>query len=217
MTTLPAPAPSSGPALLRYALEHPHEAALAALHDPEVGSLAAVTWAATHLAAVTRVLHPLARRTLPHGRSRLRVVVDADRRLQRALWRLDRRLTGDVHGSTQEVAALEAAVAVALAEHARHETALVDELVRQLPESEQGPLAVRIGDAVRRAPTRPHPDAPVAGAAAGLAYRLDAGADHLRDLFDNRSVPTPHDERVPQVPGRWGAYVMGQPFPRRPD
>lgn len=211
MTTVPTPAP--GQQLLRHALEDPHDATLAALAEPSVNSLVAVTWAATHLAAVARVLHPLARRTLPHGHVRLQVVLLADRRLQRALWRLDRRLTGDVRVAASEVAALEDRVATALQEHARHERALVDELVRQVPESEQASLAARIGVAVRRAPTRPHPDAPTSGPMAGLAFRLDAGADHLRDLFDNREVPTPHDVLAPRVPGRWGSYLMGTSFP----
>lgn len=212
MSAVPAPAPMPEPALLTRAMEEPHALALAALEDPELSSLAAVTWAATHLGAVARVLHPLARRTLPHGRSRLRAVVEADRQLQRALWRLDRRLTGDVHVASREIAALEHVVALALAEHARHERALVDELVRQVPEAEQAELVARIGDAVKHAPTRPHPDAPTSGPAAAVAYRLDAGADHLRDLLDNRSWPTPHDVRAPQVPGRWGSYVMCAPY-----
>ena len=212
MTDVHTPAP--GHPLLRHALEDPHDATLAALAEPSVNSLVAVAWAATHLAAVARVLHPLARRTLPHGQSRLRVVLEADKRLQRALWRLDRRLTGDVRFAAREVGELEDLVATALEEHTRDERALVDELVQQVPESEQVSLAARIGDAVQHAPTRPHPDAPTSGPMAGLAFRLDAGADHLRDLFDSREVPTPHDVLAPRVPGRWGLYMMGKPFPR---
>lgn len=212
MTTAPTPVPCAPE--LRHALEHPHERSRAALGDPSVSSLVAVTWGATHLAAVARVVHPLARTVLPHGRARLRVVLEADRRLQRALWRLDRRLTGDVHVAGQDVAALEADVLEALDEHAHHERGLVDELARHVPPAEQVDLATRVADAVRRGPTRPHPDAPASGRVAALAFRVDAGADHLRDVFDNRPVPTPHDVREALLPGRWGAYVTATP--RRP-
>ena len=63
--------PSAGPAhdLLRD-VGHAHRHAGAALDDPAQSPLAAVTWASAHLAAVTRVLHPLACRTLPDGRER---------------------------------------------------------------------------------------------------------------------------------------------------
>ena len=211
MSTVPVATP--GPPSLHQALEHPHRAALAALQDPSAHSLVAVTWCATHLAAVARVLHPAARRVLPHGRARLRVVMEADRQLQRALWRLDRRLTGDVHVSGRVVAELEDDVARALLAHARRESALVDELTGHLSQDEQAGLGVRLAQAVRRAPTRPHPDAPVSGPAAALAFRVEAGADHLRDLFDNRPQPSPHDVLAPVVPGRWGSYLLGAPFP----
>ena len=206
--------PEAGHGLLREALEHPHDATLAALADPAVNSLVAVAWAATHLAAVARVLHPVVRRTLPHGRARLRIVQQQNRRLQRSLWLLDRRLTGDVHVATRQVAELEDSVAAAMHEHARVEKDLVDELVQLVPAAAQAALGMRVGQAVRHAPTRPHPDAPTSGPMAGLAFRLDAGADHLRDLFDNRDVPTPHDLLAPRVPGRWGAYLMGAAYPR---
>lgn len=206
-----APAPLH-PALLQ-ALHRPHEAASQALGDGRADSLAAVTWVATHLGAVGRVLHPVLSRRLPQGGARVRALADVDRRLQRALWRLDRRLTGDVHAAVGEVATLERAVETALQQHVRHEAAAVDELVALLTEREQAELAERLESAVKHAPTRPHPDAPVRGPVASIAYRIDAGADHLRDLMDNREVPSPHDVPLPLVPGRWGSYVMGRQFP----
>jgi hypothetical protein len=209
MTAVPAPL---HPQLLQ-ALHRPHEAASAALADGQADSLAAVTWVATHLGAVSRVLHPVLARRLPEGGLRVKVLADVDRQLQRALWQLDRRLTGDVHGATREVRALEGTVAAALQQHARQEGAAVDELVQQLTGQEQVELAERLEHAVKHAPTRPHPDAPVRGPVAGIAYRIDAGADHLRDLMDNRDVPSPHDVPLPLVPGRWGSYVMGRHFP----
>ncbi len=209
MTAVPAPL---HPQLLQ-ALHRPHESASAALGDGRADSIAAVTWLATHLGAVARVLHPVLSKRLPEGGPRVRVLADVDRQLQRALWRLDRRLTGDVHAAAGEVGALERAVEAALRQHVRHEAAAVDELVQLLTEREQAELAERLEHAVRHAPTRPHPDAPVRGPVAGIAYRIDVGADRLRDLMDNREVPSPHDVPIPLVPGRWGAYVMGRHFP----
>ena len=199
---------------LSRALKDPHERALLALDDPDTSSLAAITWASTHLASVATVLYPVARRALPHGRARLTTVAAADRALQRALWRLDHRLTGDVHVSGHVVQALEDAVRSALHEHVRQEAALVDELVAATTDKEQAALAGRLIAALRRGPTRPHPDAPVSGLAGAVAFRVDAGADRLRDLLDNRSCPTPHDVRPASVPGRWGSYLMAAPFPR---
>ncbi|MGZ6826815.1 MAG: hypothetical protein ACXVGH_08470, partial [Mycobacteriales bacterium] len=62
MTATPAPV-EVDPALRRE-LDHPHEVALSALQDEQVSPLAAITWCSTHLAAVGRVLHPLAGRVL---------------------------------------------------------------------------------------------------------------------------------------------------------
>ncbi len=213
MTSVPPLGQSHVTGVLAHVLDQPHAATMAALADPGVGSLAAVTWTSTHLAAVARVLHPVARRLLPHGRARLGPVVEADRALHRALWRLDRRLTGDVHVAGHEVQALERRVTAALEDHAQREWALTEELVGQLSDAEQALLAQRISDAVRKAPTRPHPHAPASGPVAELAFRVDAGADHLRDLMDSRTNPAPSQVTVPRVPGRWGAYVMGAPYP----
>lgn len=201
---------------LRYELEQPHEAALAALDDPGANPLVAVTWISTHLAAAARVLHPLARHVLPGGSERVHPVVLADHALQQALWWLDRKLTGDARVAAHDVAGLKDDVVVALDLHARKERALVAELVHHLSAAEQQALAGRLAAAVRRSPTRPHPDSPVHGPFAALAFRLDAGADHLRDLLDSRSWPTPHDEPPARVPGRWGAYLTAAPYPREP-
>lgn len=48
-------------------VEHAHERAFAALDDLDVSSLAGVTWASAHLAAVQKALYPVATRTLVDG------------------------------------------------------------------------------------------------------------------------------------------------------
>lgn len=212
MTTIPVPLDPA----LRRELDEPHQAALAALRDPDANHLAAITWCSTHLAAVARVLHPAVTRTLPHGHERLHGAIAADHALQQALWWLDRRLTGDARVSAHDVAGLEDDVATALMEHAREEHDLVVELVQHLSPSEQRVLAARLAKAVRRGPTRPHPTAVAHGPMSALAFGLDAGADHLRDLLDSRSWPTPHDAPPARPPGRWGAYLLGVPYRRPP-
>ena len=121
--------PFGGPAsdLLRD-VEHAHRRAGAALDDPAQTPLAAVTWGSAHVAAVTRVLHPVASRRLPDGRDRVRAQAATDRRLELALWQLDRRLTGDVQLQRVGVPALVAAVRRALDAHAELEHGLVSDL-----------------------------------------------------------------------------------------
>lgn len=197
------------------AVDHPHERALAALDDPTTSSLTAVAWAATHLAAVERVLYPAAARALPSGDRRVRAQRGCDRRLHRALWRLDRRLTGDANIADEPVGELEDEVRAGLRQHSDGERALVAELERTLDDDAQRELAADLDEIVRLAPTRPHPDTPHTRLTGGLLFRLDAMADRFRDLMDGREVPTPRRSRPPRIPGRWGSYLMGLPYPPR--
>lgn len=213
MSTMHVPTESP----LRQELDRPHDVARAVLQDPEGNPLQAVAWCATHLGAVARVLHPAARRGRPHVQDRLHEAFAADHALQQALWSLDRRLTGDARLSHVDLERLQDEVLQALDGHARRETALLDALLPQLSEQDQQALADRLAQAVRRAPTRPHPDAPQHGALGLLAFGLDAGVDHLRDTLDSRSWPTPHDPPATRRPGRWGSYLLGVPPARRPD
>lgn len=212
MSTVPV---SDSP--LRQELELPHDTARAVLEDPEGNPLVAVAWCSTHLAAVARVLHPAARHGRPHVQDRLHELLAADHALQQALWSLDRRLTGDARVSGLELDRVRLDVLHALDAHVRREHAFLDVLLPQLSAQDQGSLAERLADAVRRAPTRPHPDSPHHGALGLLAFGVDAGVDHVRDLLDSRSWPTPHDQRAARAPGRWGSYLLGVPPARRPD
>lgn len=206
------PAPVRVDPALREELDHPHQVSLAVLQDPEASPLPAVTWCSTHVAAVARVLHPLAARVLPGGPSAVHAATEADHALQQALWTLDRRVTGDVRVAHQDLLALREDLLAALWEHVRQEQRLVDELAGRLPAAQQQALALRLASALRRAPTRPHPSAPVHGPLAAVAFGVDAGVDHVRDALDSRSWPTPHDQRPPRVPGRWGSYLMAAPY-----
>lgn len=198
------------------AVEQPHDHALATIEDDRTSSLVAVAWAATHLAAVERVLYPVAARVLPDGRRRVRTQLSWDRRLHKALWRLDRRLTGDVHSALEPVDLLEQDVLDALQQHAAAERSLVTELEQLLDADARRELLQRLDDAVEQAPTRPHPDTPHTRLTDGLLFRLDALGDRWRDLMDNRPVPTPRRRRPALRPGRWGSYLMAAPYPVEP-
>ena len=200
-------------------LEHAHSHAEAALDDPAQSPLAAVTWGSAHLAAVSRVLHPLACRTLPDGRQRVRLQAVVDRRLELALWQLDRRLTGDVQLQAVAVPALVAAVRRALTAHTVQERSLVDDLSAQLTAEQREQLGEDLARALLRAPTRPHPDTGHGRLVGGLAFWVDGVVDRVRDSLDSRTVPTPRRVVVPRPMTRWGAYALGagRPQPgRRP-
>ena len=210
--------PSAGPArdLLRD-VEHAHRRAWAALDDPAQTPLAAVTWGSAHLAAVTHVLHPLACRTLPDGRARVRAQAATDRHLELALWQLDRRLTGDVQLQRVGVPALKAAVRRALQAHAEQEHELVTDLAGDLTPEELEQLGQDLAAALLRAPTRPHPDTRHGRLVGGLAFWADGIADRVRDSMDSRTVPTPRRLPVRRPVTRWGAYALGGSLPKAHD
>lgn len=193
-------------------VEHAHRHCLAALDDPDTNSLAAVTWASAHVAAVEHVLYPVAARTLRSGRERVRTQLAVDHRLQLALWRLDRRLTGDVHLARSPVLDLEEGVRRALRQHADGEQRLVTELCQALDAEQQRALSERLAAALQRGPTRPHPDTRHGRFAEGLGFWLGGAVDRLRDGLDSRTVPTPRPMTRPRPLGRWGAYLLGVPF-----
>lgn len=203
-------APEQGDLLT--ALEHAHRHTLAALDDPQVNSLAAVTWASAHLAAVARVLYPLAGRTLPEGHDRVRTSLAVDHRLQQALFRLDRRLTGDVHLRHMPVPALEDEVRRALRQHVGTERRLAEDLLAVLSPQEQQDLSDELATTLLRSPTRPHPYTRHSGLGGGLVFALDAVVDRARDSLDSRIVPTPHRTPVRRPLTRWGAYALGSPY-----
>jgi hypothetical protein len=199
--------------LLR-AIDAAHDQALAALEDPERTGCVAVAHCSAHLAAVDCVLYAAARRRVRDGRLRVRSARSADRALQQAVCRLDRRLTGDVHLGDVPLEDLARQVEERLLVHADVERRLVGSLQVLLGPDEQQALADALDRAATSAPTRPHPHTrhtPLAS----LVARLDAGVDRVRDVMDNRVVATGRSARAARRPGRWGCYLMGVPYPER--
>lgn len=193
-------------------VDESHDLVLAALEDPQVGGLSAVTWCSEHLVAADRVLYAAAQRRVPDWRRRVRAARAADHALQQALCRLDRRLTGDLHLAVRTVDALAEQVRQRLRVHADAERRLVAALVDELAPQEQQELADRLAAATAAAPTRPHPHTRHTPLSA-LVARVDAVVDRARDVLDNRTVPSDRHARRIREPGRWGCYLMGAPFP----
>lgn len=194
----------------------PHTRARAALQEPQQGSLPAVAWCSAHLTAVDTVLYKAVRRQLPRSaREHLRAACRADHALQQAVYRLDRRITGDIHLVHLPVERLAAEVGHALNAHVVAEERVVARLQALLSAQEQQELADALAAATAEAPTRPHPHTrhtPLAR----LVARVDAGVDRVRDVLDNRVAPLGRRTRPARPMGRWGAYLTGTPYPEEP-
>jgi hypothetical protein len=203
---------ASSTALTRTAVE-PHEVVLEALDsDP----LTAIAWTSGHLVAVDQVLYAAMRRRVAGAGPQLRVVRDVDRDLQRALCRLDRRLTGDHHLAELPVEQLADEVRAQLQVHEQAERSVLDVLSGVLSEGDLELLVDRLGQVMATAPTRPHPHTrhtPLSG----LVARIDAEVDRVRDVMDNRVVTTGRPRRQVRPLGRWGCYLTGTPYASAPD
>lgn len=176
------------PPTLAAAIDRAHCWSEHALGEPGRTALDSVWWLSTHLATVERVVHPVAQRALPDGP---RLVREQRRRaadIVRALWTLEHALTGDarVRGSAPVVVRR-------LAELVRAHAATEDELVAGLgaviPEAMLSLLHRRYADAVRRAPTRPHPVTARRPAIAAALFRVEGMLDRARDVMDSRHAP----------------------------
>lgn len=173
---------------LREAVDRPHERALAALGRSPGESLEAVSWLSLHLAVVDAVLYRSVRRALPSTRARVAQQRAVDRDLQRALWALDRHLTGDarVRDGSEHLLVV---VRRRLAAHDRGEADLLEQLAPELTGAGLEVMLEALWDAAGRGPTRPHPVTPRWRRLAPLAFRADAAVDSLRNALDSRVVP----------------------------
>lgn len=197
---------------LHTLLSEPHNRALAELEDGPGDHLAAVGWCCTHLAASDSVLYPFLRRRLQDGRRRVRSARADDHLLQQALCRLDRRLTGASHLEALPVEEFVWDVRVALRVHAENEEEMLELLLPGLDPAEQQRLSEQMALTTAEAPTRPHPHTRHT-ALSPLVARVDAAVDRVRDVLDNRVVPSGRRPRPALPPSRWGFYAMGTPFP----
>lgn len=193
----------------------PHTRALAELADGPGDRLAAVGWCCTHLAASDSVLYPVVRRRVQDGARRVRTARADDQLLQQALCRLDRRLTGASHLDEVPVTVIVQEVRIALRVHAATEEEMLERLIPELEAEEAQQLAQRMAAATAAAPTRPHPHNRHT-ALSPLIARVDAAVDRVRDVMDNRVVPSGRRPRPALPPSRWSCYAMGTPYPPEP-
>ena len=185
--------------------------ALAVLQSPDADHLDGVSWASAHLAAVSRVLLPLARRTLPDAADDVVLVRRAGAHLQVHLRRLEQLHSGDGLVSRVDDMAVHDAARDDLQRYLVLESALWQRLFAEL-----GPDASEVAVAayerhLGHGPTRPHPHAPQRGPLAAAAYWFDAMRDRVLNTMDGRHVPTPRRSRAVREPGRWGSYLLGEP------
>ena len=202
------PQPSITLALFE-AIDRAHREADLALDGHGTAMLDAVAWLSAHLAAVDHAVHPIAVRVLPDARVQISAQRNSAHHLQHSLWLLDRRLTGDTHTSRLAVEPLVADVRTRLDEHTRGEHDLLAALAGTLTAADVEALTAAYTAAVDHAPTRPHPLNPDRPGLRGIAFRLDAIVDRVRDLLDNRHAPTRRPRRPPRAPGKWGLYLLG--------
>lgn len=176
------------PPTLAAAVDRAHCWSEHALGEQGRTALDSVWWLSTHLATVDRVVHPVAQRALPDGPQVVRVQRRRAADIVRAVWTLEHALTGDgrVGGSVT-------AVVQRLAELVRDHSATEDELVARmgdvLPDAMMSLLHHRYADAVRKAPTRPHPVTARRPVVAAALFRVEGILDRARDVMDSRHAP----------------------------
>jgi len=203
--------------VLTCVVEDAHAQAATALAPETAAPLDAVVWLSAHLAAVGRVVAPVATRRLGESAAALREGHRRDLELERMLRIAERRYSGDVLASGLDGERIRSAIAARLDAHAELEHARLAALADLLDDAEQHQLAEAYLDALVKAPTRPHPHLPHHGVTGGIAFRVDAVRDRLLDTMDSRHVPVPRAPHETRRPGRWGSYLLGQMQPERLD
>jgi hypothetical protein len=199
MTTQPVIDTSS----LIEATDAAHRGALAAMDDGRY--LDAVVWLSAHAAAMQRSVH----RTARHSRAMAELRA-ADRGLETVLRRVEQHFAGDVLAAQINESELDGSLRRAFELHCRTEKALLDELAETMSREQLAALAAAYADALRRAPTRPHPHVPHSGVLGAVAFRVDAWRDKMMDTMDGRHVPSPRHISPRKAPGRWGRYLLGE-------
>src|SRR3954451_13998482 len=203
--------------VLACVVDDAHVQAAAALTTDKPSPLDAVVWLSAHLAAVGRVITPVATRRLGEPAAVMRDGHRRDLELERMLRIAERRHSGDVLASGRDSERVRTAILSRLDAHAELELVRLAALADVLAEEEQRSLAEAYLDALVQAPTRPHPHLPHHGLSGAIAFRVDAVRDRLLDTMDSRHVPLPRLPHESRNPGRGGSYLLGQMQPEVAD
>src|SRR4051794_19058378 len=201
------------PSALACVVEDAHEQAAAALTVGASSPLDAVVWLSAHLAAVGRAITPVATRRLGETAAVRREGHRRDLELERMLRIAERRHSGDVLASGLDGERLRTSILSMLDAHAEIEHTRLTALADLLDDEEQRALAEAYLEALKKAPTRPHPYLPHRGLSGAIAFRVNAARDRLLDTMDSRHVPLPRVPQEARRPGRWGSYLLGQMQP----
>ncbi|KJE21929.1 hemerythrin HHE cation binding domain-containing protein [Frankia torreyi] len=178
---------------------------------------AAVAAVSAHLSAMEAVVYPEMARRVPGGRARVAELGRLARRCSSVMRGIEQYVQGDLNRPAGSVASLRRDLAALLAEHAKAEDELLRELTERLSEADRRHLLDRFADAMRHAPTRPHPHLGHGGIFGGsLAVRLLGSFDHLLDVMDSREVAGA-PVRAPAPAGLWGWYLLGRPTSPAPE
>lgn len=200
--------PVSGP-------DHPFVDVLADAHQQAIDSfesdqpLDAVVWLSAHLAACQHTVHRASRR-VAGARAALNTLRAADHELELLLRNAEQYHAGDSLAAQLDAKRLELELLRALERHSRAEHDLVTGLIERSSAKDTDELMASYDQALRQAPTRPHPHAPHRGLMGAAAFRIDALRDMVMDTMDGRNVPAPRRVRQTTEPGRWGRYVLGE-------
>jgi hypothetical protein len=143
---------------------------------------------AVHLAALERVVLPIAEARLDDGGARAGELRRYGHELSTALHWLDRHLTGDARVAGSPTHELSQAVRAATANYVKAEQALLSELASALDSHEIVNLIRAYHRSSLVAPTRGHPRLSYRGRRGWLAFKLAAFIDDVRDGTDNRPV-----------------------------
>ncbi|MCL9761956.1 hemerythrin domain-containing protein [Frankia sp. AiPa1] len=177
----------------------------------------AIAAISAHLSAMEAVVYPECSRRLPGGRARVAELSRLARRCASVMRGIEQYVQGDLHHPAASVASLRRDLAALLTEHARIEDELLRALDAQLSDVERARLRERFADAMRHAPTRPHPHLGHRGPLGGnVTIRLLGTFDHLLDVLDAREVAGA-PVRAPAPAGLWGWYLLGRPTSPAPE
>jgi hypothetical protein len=188
-------------------VSHAEAEAQRLLQTAGTAPLDAVVWLSAHIAAVDHAVYPVVRRTLPDGRQVVTEHREIAARLSHTLRAAERHHSGDGLATEMSPDRLASELRSLVTEHRTAETALLVRLSDALSDDAQSALIESYESALGHGPTRPHPHMH----GGGLIFWLDSLRDRILDTMDGRHVPMPKVTKEHVTPGRWGAYLLGQP------
>jgi Hemerythrin HHE cation binding domain len=183
------------------------------LTDPRNGSRVfdtAVAAISAHVSAMMTVLYPAMRRSLPDSHGDLRKLERDAREMASVMRGMEQHLNGDTNRPSESISELRADLEALFETHKRTEEALLARLESVWSADERKEWTTKFENAMRHAPTRPHPHLPRSHALLTPAVGLSARWDHILDTLDARAVAG-RPVRQPGPPGLWGWYLLGRP------